>query len=64
MRVRSEIFISIASHFSDQCPSAPVDNRSDILASHERLPVHMDLPTAETDVSSVGNTKYFDIIVS
>ena len=42
----------VASHFSDQRPSAPVDNRSYVLASHERLPVHVDLPTAETDVSS------------
>ena len=50
MRVR------IASHFSDQRPSAPVDNRSYVLASHERLPIHMDLPTAATGVSSVGNT--------
>ena len=31
------------SHFSDQRPSAPVDNRSYILVSHERLPVHVDL---------------------
>ena len=42
----------VASHFSDQRLSAPVDNRSYVLASHERLPVHVDLPTVETDVSS------------
>ena len=39
--------IYIASHFSDQSPSAPVDNRSYVLASHERLPIRVDLPTAE-----------------
>ena len=49
--------VLIASHFLDQGPSALVDNRSYVLASHEHLPVHMDLPTAETGVSSVGNTK-------
>ena len=37
-----------------QRPSAPVDNRSYVLASHERLPVHVDLPTAEM---GVGSTK-------
>ena len=42
--------ISLACHFSDQRSSAPVDNRSYVLASHERLPVHVDLPTAETGV--------------
>ena len=30
-------------------------NRSYVLGSHEHLPVQMDLSTAETDVSSVGN---------
>ena len=42
---------------SEQHPSALVDNQSYVLASHKRLPVHMDLLTAETSVSSVGNTK-------
>ena len=45
MRVRSQSFFGPAS-------SAPVDNRSYVLASHERLLVHVDLSTAETDVSS------------
>ena len=47
------IIIMHSQSFSDQCPSVQVDNRSYVLASHERLPVHMDLPTAETGVSSV-----------
>ena len=55
----STVYISayIASHFSYPCQSAPVDNRSDVLASNERLPVHMDLSTVVTGVSSVSNTK-------
>ena len=36
--------LSIASYFSEQRPSVPVDNPNYVLASHERLPVHMDLP--------------------
>ena len=32
-----------------------VYNRSYVLASPERLPVQVDLSTAETDVNSVGN---------
>ena len=51
------IIIYLASHFSDQRPSAPVDNRSYVLASHERLPVHVDLATAETGVSSTKAVK-------
>ena len=39
-------YLCIASHFSDQRPSAPVDNRSYVLASHQRLPVHMNLPSS------------------
>ena len=41
MRERSEIYIYIY-------------NRSYILASHKHLPVHMDLPTAETSVQLSG----------
>ena len=37
-------------------PVHSLDSRSYVLASHKRVPVHMDLPTAETGVSSVGNT--------
>ena len=52
------IYLCIASHlFLDQRPSALVDNQRYVLASHERLYVHMDLPTAVTGISSVGNTK-------
>ena len=40
------IIIMHSQSFSDQCPSVQVDNRSYVLASHERLPVHMDLPTS------------------
>ena len=57
VRVRILIYLCIASHFSDQHLSALVDNGSYVLDSHERLPVHMDLRTAETGVSLVGNTK-------
>ena len=49
--------IYLASHYSDQRPSGPVDNQSYVLASHERLPVHVDLPTAETGVSSTKVVK-------
>ena len=37
----------LACHFSDQRPSAPVDNRSYVVTN-----AYVDLPTAETGVDS------------
>ena len=58
MRVHSEIFTSIYTviHSRSFFGPASIDNRNYVLASHEHLPVHMDLPTAETGISSVGGS--------
>ena len=56
------MYLWIASHFLDQRPSTPVNNRSYVLSSHGRLPFQMDLPTAETDVRSVGVECYLSAV--
>ena len=45
-----------ASHLLDQRPcEGTIEATVYVLASHECSPLQLDLPTAETDFSSVGN---------